>query len=268
NPGTDRLRIVGDTEIASNHEINGANFSAVTGVDGGAYVGCMLEYVRSTGIMQVFGCTGVTIHQCEPRNFGGMGIQVGNSLARITNCNFGTGVVHIAITATTVSRVFSRNNIGQATSYGLYASEGSTIFKFGTQPTGSAENEHIYDAGEIKSQDRGELVISGQDVVPAVYGENITKGSPIVVKNVFDPTKLPNPSTLPTGTGYSCTFAPNGTYLAVAHSSSPYITIYKRSGDTFTKLANPGTLPSGTSRGCAFDSTGTYLAVEIGKRRV
>jgi hypothetical protein len=42
---------------------------------------------------------------------------------------------------------------------------------------------------------------------------------------------------------------------------SPYITIYKRSGDTFTKLANPATLPTGTGYGCAFDPTGTYLAV-------
>jgi hypothetical protein len=42
---------------------------------------------------------------------------------------------------------------------------------------------------------------------------------------------------------------------------SPYITIYKRSGDTFTKLANPATLPTGIGWGCAFDPTGTYLAV-------
>src|SRR5690606_11596606 len=50
-------------------------------------------------------------------------------------------------------------------------------------------------------------------------------------------------------------------YLAVAHWNSPYITIYKRSGDTFAKLANPATLPSSNGYGCAFDPTGTYLAV-------
>src|SRR5690606_23592319 len=201
----------------------GAKFVAVTGVDGGAYVGCTLDYVRSTGIIEIYGCTGVTITGCEPRNSGGIGVQVGNSFARITNCDFGTNVVLDAILANTVSRVFSRNNVGNATRYGLHAAEGSTIFKFGAQPTGSTANEHIFQSGEIKEQDRGELVISGQDVVPAVYGENITKGSPIVVKNVFDPTKLPDPSTLPTGTGYSCAFDSTGTYLAVAHSSSPYI---------------------------------------------
>jgi DNA-binding beta-propeller fold protein YncE len=107
----------------------------------------------------------------------------------------------------------------------------------------------------------GELVISGQDVVAVVYGEDITKSSPVVVKLVFDPTKIANPSTLPTGTGWGCAFDPTGTYLAVAHEFSPYITIYKRNGDTFTKLANPSTRPPDTAYGCAFDPTGTYLAV-------
>jgi len=150
SPGTDRFTIVGDTGIASNHEINGAKFVAVTGTDGGAYVGCMLECVRSTGTIQVHGCTGVTINNCEPRNFGGTGIWVGNSLARITSCDFGTGVVQDAIDARAVSRVFSRNNNGQATRYGLFAGEGSTILKSGTQPTGSTANERIEEAGEIK----------------------------------------------------------------------------------------------------------------------
>jgi len=107
----------------------------------------------------------------------------------------------------------------------------------------------------------GELVISGQDVVAVAYGENITKGSPVVVKIDFVPTKVTDPATSPTGNGYGCAFDPTGTYLAVAHLNSPYITIYKRSGNTFTKLANPATLPSYDGYGCAFDPTGTYLAV-------
>jgi len=110
----------------------------------------------------------------------------------------------------------------------------------------------------------GELIISGQDVVAVVYGEDITKGSPVVVKLAFNPTKLADPATLPTGVGYGCTFDPTGTYLAVVHVNSPYITIYKRDGDTFTKLADPSTLPAGNGYGCTFDPTGTYLAVAHG----
>ena len=95
-----------------------------------------------------------------------------------------------------------------------------------------------------------------------VYGEDITKGSPVVVKIIdFDPTKLANPATLPTGDGRGCAFDPTGTYLAVAHASSPYITIYRRNGDTFTKLVNWATLPTSVGRCCTFDPTGTYLAV-------
>lgn len=52
-----------------------------------------------------------------------------------------------------------------------------------------------------------------------------------------------------------------GTYLAVAHHLSPYITIYRRSGDTFAKLSNPSTLPTSRGRSVAFDPSGTYLAV-------
>ena len=49
--------------------------------------------------------------------------------------------------------------------------------------------------------------------------------------------------------------------MSVAHNISPFITIYKRSGDTFTKLANPSQLPTGPGRGTAFSPDGIYLSV-------
>ena len=74
-------------------------------------------------------------------------------------------------------------------------------------------------------------------------------------------TKRANPAVLPTSTGNSCSFSPDGVYLAVAHTNSPYITIYKRSGDVFTKLADPAGLPTGNGYGCSFSPDGVYLAV-------
>ena len=56
-------------------------------------------------------------------------------------------------------------------------------------------------------------------------------------------------------------FSPNSDYLAVAHISSPYITIYKRDGDTFTKLANPSVMPPGQSLACTFSPDGVHLVV-------
>lgn len=41
-------------------------------------------------------------------------------------------------------------------------------------------------------------------------------------------------------------------HLAVAHDNSPYLTLYKRNGDTFDKLPDPSALPAGVGRGVAF----------------
>jgi len=75
-------------------------------------------------------------------------------------------------------------------------------------------------------------------------------------------SKLDNPSTLPTGQGKDAKFSHDDTYLAVAHSISPYITIYKRSGDVFTKLDNPDDLPT-DAKCLAWSHDSTYLAVGI-----
>jgi hypothetical protein len=51
---------------------------------------------------------------------------------------------------------------------------------------------------------------------------------------------------MPTGAGRCCAFSFDGNYLAVGHSVTPFMTVYSRSGDTFTKLSDPATLPSST----------------------
>ncbi len=73
--------------------------------------------------------------------------------------------------------------------------------------------------------------------------------------------KVSNPATLPTGTGNGVAWSSGGAHLAVAHSSSPFVTAYSRSGSTFTKLTNPVTLPAGTGNGASWTSDGAYLAV-------
>jgi len=57
-------------------------------------------------------------------------------------------------------------------------------------------------------------------------------------------------------------FSPDSNYVAVSHTVSPYIAVFKQtSEDVFTALPAPGTLPTGSAGGVAFDQTGTYLAV-------
>ena len=77
----------------------------------------------------------------------------------------------------------------------------------------------------------------------------------------MDIIKLSNPSELPTNNALGTAFSPDGNYLSVCHYDSPFITIYKRSGDTFTKLPNPSTLPTGNGYGTAFSPDGNYLSV-------
>jgi hypothetical protein len=74
-------------------------------------------------------------------------------------------------------------------------------------------------------------------------------------------TKLTNPAVLLSNYALGCAFSPDSAYLAVGHYNAPFITIYKRSGDTFTKLADPLALPTNYANGCAFSPDGTYLAV-------
>ena len=78
------------------------------------------------------------------------------------------------------------------------------------------------------------------------------------------PVKLADPASLPTNVANDATFSPDGTYLVVAYITSPYINIYKRSGDTFTKLANPAALPTSWGYGASFSPDGTYLAIAHG----
>jgi hypothetical protein len=50
-------------------------------------------------------------------------------------------------------------------------------------------------------------------------------------------------------------------YFAIAHDTSPFVSIYKRVGDVLTKLDNPTSLPAGSGSGCAFSRDGQFLAI-------
>jgi len=108
----------------------------------------------------------------------------------------------------------------------------------------------------------------------AMRFKNLATGDPpfiIIYKRDGDTfTKLPNPDVLPpTGGGsffnnpsgaLSTAFSANGDYLAVGHYKSPFVTIYKRNGDTFTKLPDPSILPQNVPMGVSFSNDGSYLA--------
>ena len=71
-----------------------------------------------------------------------------------------------------------------------------------------------------------------QSSYPALFAELGTIGD-------FNPgLKLDNPATLPAGNSYGTAFSADGTYLSVAHATSPFVTIYKSTNyDTSTSFA-------------------------------
>jgi WD40 repeat protein len=73
--------------------------------------------------------------------------------------------------------------------------------------------------------------------------------------------KLPNLTNTPGSTGYAVAFSGNATYLAVGTLSSPYLTLYSRSGVTFTKLTLTASGLTGPVMGVAFSPNNNFLAV-------
>lgn len=76
--------------------------------------------------------------------------------------------------------------------------------------------------------------------------------------------KVVDPGTLPTDNARGIAISPDGLTLVVAHQTTPFVTIYRRTAvgaDDWTKIANPATLPPGIAQGCGFSPDGLTLAV-------
>ncbi len=123
----------------------------------------------------------------------------------------------------------------------------------------------------IKAGEGGdELVINGSSDLVGVYQETIEKGD--TVYSVEEPasggtTQWDDNATKLSGINmddvYTNAFAwsSDDRYLAHSINGEPYVSIYKRAGDTFTKLANPSTLATGVVTGVSFSPNDEYLAL-------
>lgn len=74
------------------------------------------------------------------------------------------------------------------------------------------------------------------------------------------PTLLSNPATLPPAVVTATQWSPDGKFLAVGSTTTPFVTIYERVGNTLMKLPNPGTLPAGAVAGLTWSPNGDFLA--------
>jgi 6-phosphogluconolactonase (cycloisomerase 2 family) len=97
---------------------------------------------------------------------------------------------------------------------------------------------HIYDRGGF-----GFSVVSSK------------KETPIV--------KLANPATLPSSTGQSAAFSPNGKFLAVVHGSASvrFVSIYRTSGAGLVYAAGGATASSWTAHSVVWTADSQYIAI-------
>ena len=73
--------------------------------------------------------------------------------------------------------------------------------------------------------------------------------------------KRPDPSSLPTGTGYGVALTPDGLIMAVAHNSSPFVASYDWGVGAWVKRPNPSCLPAIIGNGVALTTDGLIMAV-------
>ncbi len=192
--------------------------------------------------------------------------------------SFNSSILTVDTTNASVKIDAGDNNGGGSTSYGLcfgstnteciaskrtaggnqfgldFYTQGNTVASFSSIGAATLKNSTNSTAA-FQVQNSSSQSIFNVDTTAGVVGVGGPGGYSDTV------TKLTNPSNLPAGQGNDVSFSNNGTYMAVAHSTTPFVTIYKRSGDTFTKLADPASLPASTGNDVAWSPDDTYMAV-------
>ncbi len=147
------------------------------------------------------------------------------------------------------------------------------------------KNGSLYSALDFKNifaDDGSELSLQGSDWVPLTKNDTVdirviqnAGGSLALVTDdaynyvtaVEDPafnelalfTKLSNPGSLPANTGQCAAWSPDSQFLAIGHTTTPFVTIYQRTGATFAKCADPVSLPAAQVNGVAWSPDGTIL---------
>ena len=77
--------------------------------------------------------------------------------------------------------------------------------------------------------------------------------------NVF--TKLGNLTDPPAGASYGIAFSPDGKYFAVAHATTPFVSVYSFINEVATRLPYTQAPPPNTGTKVAFSSDGVFLGV-------
>lgn len=194
-------------------------------------------------------------------------IRGGDFSADITNWNkltdptlFGSSGASVAFSPDGQYVAFGHSgadNTGTSFNLSVYAISGTTFTPLATAPSAPLGSG----LGVAFSPDSQLLTVAHDTSTPFVKNYYLASGSG--TSTIW--TALSAPASLPAGNGRGCAYSPDGQFMAIAHDTSPFVTIYQisgtGSGTTYTKLTNPSSLPAGNGSGVAFSQDSQFMAV-------
>lgn len=142
---------------------------------------------------------------------------------------------HSATSAATANRIIMRDSAGRAKVAAPVASD---------------------DIARKAEVDANELLGSQ---VAVRFIQDIGRMQAVKVEKPLGLVSIPVMDVPPEAPGRQAAFSSDGTYLAVAMVSAPYLALYKRVGSSFTRLPAPTGLPSAAVRGLTFATNADYL---------
>lgn len=130
-----------------------------------------------------------------------------------------------------------------------------TVYAF--DKVGAAIGAKVSNPASLPSGANGRCVTFSPDGNYLAVGNNSGTAAAVEVYAFNSSTgaigaKVSNPGTAITGLPNGLTWSQSGAYLAVAHDTSPFITVYPWSAGFGTKLSDPGTLPTSNGRSIAW----------------
>lgn len=125
------------------------------------------------------------------------------------------------------------------------------------------ELQYATDTKEFFCAKAGVMTKISTGELPSFFDALVVNGRMVETYDWTAPSKLTNPVTLPAagGSRNEMAFSPDGRYMAMAESVSPFLGIYENLDGFMVRMANVATPPTGVASGLSFSPDGRFLAV-------
>jgi len=239
-------------------QVGGAGAGVVSVAGGGTGATSLTGYVKGSGTSPLTGVATIPVAD------GGTGLSSPGTSGNVLTSD-GTGWTSTALPS---SAVQYPQNIQSANYTLVLGDAGKQIFhpvsdtsaRLYTIPANSSVAFPIGTVVLFTVENGGAVVAVAITSDTLVFGDGTTGSIAVAPNNTLMAIKV-------TTTKWMANYlyqtgAPVGAAIAVAHSTTPYVSAYPWSGSGFgTKYANPATVPTGTGQGVAFTPAGDAVAV-------